>query len=106
MLFISEKRRKEYRDVILIFLYFGIMFMLFSSIIVNTLFFFEVFITSILFLIISIGMNFIILYYYLNKKTKKPKIILERALIIHILTCSIILSSILYISIGIKLKLF
>ncbi|MFX1273438.1 MAG: hypothetical protein ACFFBP_21420 [Promethearchaeota archaeon] len=105
MIFISEKRRQEYKDVMLVFLYFGLIFLIFSSLIFDSLFFFEVLIIGMILLLMALGMNIIALYYYITRSKKNRKLRLERTLCIFVFSCIVIMSTILYFSLGIKLRL-
>jgi len=94
MLFKNEKYKKNVRDVILVFFYLGLIFIMFSSIFKYTFFSIDVFIIGIVLLAIGSGMTIIIMYYYIKGIQKqKLKIHLERMLAVYVVLSFLILLS-------------
>jgi len=88
MLFKTEKYKKDVRDVMLVFLYLGIIFLMFSSLIINSFFFIDLLIIGVFFLGIGLGMGIIVAYYYMVIKKhskKKHKIGIERMLVLYVI---------------------
>ena len=88
MLFKNEKYKKDVKDVMLVFLYLGLLFMIFSSLISNFIFCIDIQIIGGFFLGIGSGMGLIIAYYYRSTSKaypkKKHKISIERMLELHV----------------------
>ena len=94
MLFKNEKYKKDVRDVILVFFYLGLIFIMFSSIFKYTFFSIDVLVIGIVLLSIGSGMIIIILYYYV-KTIQKQKLMIsvERILAFYMVLGILILFS-------------
>ena len=107
MLFKNEKYKKDVRDVILVFFYLGLIFIMFSSIFKYTFFSIDVLVVGIVLLSIGSGMIIIILYYYKKYLQKqKIKIRLERLLAFYMIFGILVLLSTIVILFSIKIGVF
>ena len=107
MLFKNEKYKKDVRDVMLVFFYLGVIFIMLSSIFSYAFFSIDILVIGIIFLGIDSGMAIIIAYYYKEIKQKnKLKIKLERMLALYMVLGILLLLSTIVLLFYIKIRVF